>query len=152
MSKGSKKREYIIEFLAVAIVLFAAVTIVSYFGGFTGVPPAAFEKIEIGGAKANELLVIIVNYNNTGNKDANLTNILINSRPVSSYVTFVDVYDSSGSSIKNLLNRTGYFIPVGKDGEFTIMFSKDTFASGQVLNISIQTERGNNYTTTCRVP
>jgi hypothetical protein len=51
MSKVSKKREYV-EFLALVVVLFTAVTIVGYYGGlYTQMPPPRYEMVEIVGVK-----------------------------------------------------------------------------------------------------
>lgn len=150
MSKESKKMEYSIVSL---VILLCVIIIAVYysFSTFTRVVPA-FEMVKIEGVSVNETLVITLNYRNTGADDANVTNILINGKPVGSYATFIDVYDASGGSIKNLLNGKGYVIPVGKEGRFVIMFAKDSFVPGQVLNISFESKSGMTYTTSCRIP
>jgi hypothetical protein len=122
----------------------------NWFGLTTVVP--YYENIEIEGVNSNEMLSITINYRNMGTSDAIITNIFIDGHPLSTYAAFIDVYDSSGTSIKNLLNGTGYLIPVGKEGKFAVMFTKDTFASGQVLNISLNTRVGANYTTSYKIP
>ena len=138
-SKGSKKRKYVL-FLVLAVLLFTVVTIAYYYVGlYTRTPPSLYENIEIEGVTSKEMLAITVNYKYTGTSDANVTNIFVDNKPLSSYSTFVDVYDSSGNSIKNLLNGTGYTIPVGKEGRFVIVFTKDAFESGQLIHISINT-------------
>lgn len=87
-----------------------------------------------------------------GSLSARVVNIVIDGKPLGNYETFIDVYDGNGSSIKSLLNGTGYVIPFKAEGKFTVVFAKDAFASGQVLNVSLMTGEYESPTTTCRIP
>lgn len=127
--------------------------------GSTHVNP--FEKISITSVnvKTTDRMVIELKYKNDGGSDANLTNIFIDNKHLSSYSTFVDIYDASGSSIKNLLNGTRYLMPTEKEGKFTMVFMVDAFASGQVINIGLGTYVSQQrstpkflYSTSCKVP
>jgi len=155
-----KKREYAIIAIILSIVIM--VGILSYI--FIYLPANEmyphFQKIDITSVEANRILVITLNYANVGGIDANITNIFIDNKPLTSYMTFLDVYDTSGKSIKKLLNGRGYIIPCiysVKDKElrtekFTMFFDKDAFFSGQVINIVLQTTIWVNYNKTCRIP
>ena len=147
---------YNIRFLKVFISLIAVLIVLSpvvYSTWLWMIPPGRFEMIEIEGMNANRngTLVITLNYSNTGSSDATVKNILIDGKPVKWYITFVDVYDSSGNSINNLLDGKGFLIPVGKKGNFTIVFREDVL-SGDILNVEIDTEAEYSYNTSCRVP
>lgn len=160
MSKGIKKRE--ILFLTLAVSLFTVCVIIDYYSMLNSQTPGpAFEKIEIEGVNANNnrTLVITLDYRNTGTIKATVKNILIDEQPIGSYATFVDIYDTSGDSIKNMfptVSNIGYTIHVGEVGKFVIVFSKDSFASGRVLNIGLSTASQPDpyslYSTSCKVP
>jgi hypothetical protein len=121
-----------------------------------------FQKVSIRSVEANRGLFITVNYMNDGGSDANVTNIFVDGKPITSYATFVDIRDASGSSIKSLLNGSGYIIPMGKNGNFptgqlTIVFTADAFASGQVINIGFHSAamkypNQTEFETTCKIP
>lgn len=146
-----KTAKKLLSIVFVIVILLAFIGLFEYAYNFTRVVPA-FEMVKIESVNVNETFVITLNYRNTGADEANVTNILVDGKPVGSYATFLDVYDASGGSIKNLLNGTGYVIPVGREGKFVIMFAKYAFTSGQVLNISFETRVRMTYTTSCRVP
>ena len=119
-----------------------------------------FEKVEITSidVKKAGTLDITLNCKNTGGSNANITKFFIDNKTLSSYATFVDVYEASGKSIKNLLDdKVGFVLPVGKEEKFVIVFTKDSFASGQILHIGLTTVVYVNtnevaYSTSCKIP
>jgi DNA-binding transcriptional ArsR family regulator len=164
--KRNKKRNY--GLIAVFILIWAAL-----FSGFFLYPyirfqeemvqPNPFQKVSVTGVEANKMLIITVNYMNDGGSDANVTNIFVDGKPITSYTTFVDVRDASGISIKSLLDGKGYIIPYNKGhgefpkGNFTIVFTTDAFASGQVIDIGFHTAADGtpnqvSFSATCKIP
>jgi plastocyanin len=155
-----------ITLVAVIALAFAGFYVISFInaGNEPGNFPM-FEKISITSAEANRdnMFVITVNFMNDGSADANITNIFINNKPITSYPTFVDVYDASGRSIKSLLNGTGYFIPMAKvfegnftspTGKFTMVFMGNAFnpEEEQILNIVLETSASKQgYSTSCTI-
>ena len=122
--------------------------------------PNYYEKIEITSVNVTmaETLDITLNCKNTGGSHANITKFFIDNKTLSSYATFVDIYDASGKSIKNLLDdKVGFVLPVGEEEKFVIVFTKDSFASKQVLQIGLTTAAMVNqnevaYSTSCKIP
>ena len=156
-----RKYEYFIAAIIITIVAISGV----YYYNFIYVPNQwenPFQKVSVIGVEANKGLFITVHYMNDGGWNANVTNIFIDSKPIASYPTFVDIRDANGSSIKSLLNGSGYIIPKGKNGDFpkgkiTLVFTADAFASGQVINIGFHTAADvypNQvyFNATCKIP
>jgi hypothetical protein len=165
--KKNNKRNY--GLIAVFILIWAAL-----FSGFFLYPylrfqeemvrPNPFQKVSVIGVEANRGLFITVNYMNDGGSDANVTNIFVDGKPITSYATFVDIRDASGSSIKSLLNGSGYIIPKRKNteanfptGQLTIVFTADAFVSGQVIDIGFHTAVDGtpnqvSFSATCKIP
>ena len=161
MSKD-KKKEYVIVAIIITISIIVAVLSITLYTSWENEWENPFQKVSVIGVEANKGLFITVNYMNDGGWDANVTNIFIDGKPIASYPTFVDIRDANGTSIKSLLNGSGYIIPKGKNGDFpkgkiTLVFTADAFASGQVINIGFHTAADvypNQvyFNATCKIP
>jgi hypothetical protein len=149
MSKGSKRRKYV---LYAIVILLCSVTLIGlyyYAWSLTGVDVSP-ESIRLSvNANKNGTLVITLDYNNFGPTDATVKTIYIDGVSINSYTTLVDVYDSSGASIRNLLS--GYVMLSGKEGRFVMVFTEDAFASGQLIHMALRTKE-NGYPIDCRIP
>jgi hypothetical protein len=149
MSKGSKRRKYV---LYAIVILLCSVTLIGayyYVWSLTGVDVSP-ERIRLSvNADKNGTLVITLDYNNFGPTDATVKTVYIDGVSINNYTTLIDVYDASGTSIRNLLK--GYVMPSGKEGKFVMGFTKDAFASGQLIHMTLRTKES-AYPIDCRIP
>jgi len=90
-----------------------------------------FEKLEITSAYANSATEIVINVKNTGSADATITDISINSKPLSAV---------SGSAAPTL----PISMPSDSSTTITLTFTPG-FSSGVTVSVTVQTASGTHY-------
>ena len=162
--KAQWRNSVLIKWLSLVLIILAIYVPLSIYLSYESknVPPNPFEAIRIVDANAkvtgygteSERLTITLKYVNVGGSDANVTGIFIDNKTLSSYPTFIDAYDTNGSSIKNLLGVRGFVIPVGEEGQIVMIFMRGSFASSQFIDIGLDTAASVNYlySASCKIP
>jgi len=123
--------------VAIAVAIAVAFWMTGIVGLFTG-----FEQLQIVSAYAetvNDGWNVTVVVKNTGTAPATIDNIFINGKPASSYDGDVSINGKPASSYET--------IPVSPGNSTTIIIklSKDSFTSGQSVEIKIHTAGGKEY-------
>ena len=111
-----------------------------------------FNKIEITAdvVKYANQLTFTVEVKNVGSYDnplENITDLLVDRKPLREYETFVDIFDvteldNTENSVRNIMFERGIPLPVDAERKFKIIFYADAFPSGKVVNIFVKTTFG----------